>query len=152
MWQVKENRLNRNRIWYQGLINEKRLAYSSCLPPFHIKLTEWVVNLRFTSKSVLQTNKTTDNTHSECSSLYLVVMMSTTHLGIEFLDSISLSKSSLVRVKLGVISNALNLLASWQTCTSSSQCCCLQPTEISIYHRSIPSGYPSCASRRGSYQ
>ena len=48
--------------------------------------------------------------------LHLVVMMSTTHLGIEFLDSISLSKSSLVRVKLGVIPNALNLLASWQTC------------------------------------
>lgn len=51
-----------------------------------------------------RTNTQTIHTRSEFS-LHLVVMMSTTHLGIQLLDSISLSKSSLMRMKLHISHN-----------------------------------------------
>ena len=74
------------------------------------------------------TNRLTDNIHPKWRlSIHLVVMMRTTHLGIQFLDRISLGKSSSVRMKLHIKIHRFHSLGSLRTCTSSSQCCCLQP-------------------------
>ena len=62
-----------------------------------------------------------------------MVVVSTAHLGVELLDGVSLGESSLVSTELQWGKNGTKkgkgyLLSSWRICTSSSQCCCLQPS------------------------
>ena len=84
---------------------------------------------------------------------HLMVMMSTTHLSISLLDGVSLDESSLVGTKLqpspppsfpySLLGELVHLLLS---VVASSL------VHYAFYSCPLPSGYPSCASRREGVQ